>query len=197
MKDLNLVPNSIDALPLAAPQEVLSKASHGCFVIYKLYNLFFASQAFLELFLEDLFRFWRDVVMIQTLIGLVVLFLFEAESNILSKITRLALIMQPQLPSVRSFKICNTGAPGISENSLQPPVWDRFVVGLPLVEGSVLLIFDLRRVEETWEMDQCIWCLANLGCSMLLKVIQNLFFYLLGAEFVLIFSPRKPLLQGW
>ena len=94
--------------------------------------------------------------MIQTLIGLVVLFLFEAESNILSKITRLALIMQPQLPSVRSFKICNTGAPGISENSLQPPVWDRFVVGLPLVEGSVLLIFDLRRVEETWEMDQCI-----------------------------------------
>lgn len=30
----------------------------------------------------------------------------------------------------------------------------------------------------------------NLGCSMLLKVIQNTFFYLVGVEFVVIFSPR-------
>lgn len=72
--------------------------------------------------------------MIQTLIGQVVLFLVEAESNILPKITRLALIVQPQLPSVRSFKICNTGAPGIFGDSLQPPFWDRFVAGLPLVD---------------------------------------------------------------
>lgn len=58
MKDLNLVPNSIDALPLAAPQEVLSKATHGCFVIYKLYNLFLL----LKLFWNYSWRIFQPVL---------------------------------------------------------------------------------------------------------------------------------------